>query len=371
MVNIYIRIRMTAISSFFLLAYHLAMAQPATNDQYIIKGKIEGMDKGKVYLYYPTKDRGITDSAIVLNGNFILTGKIIEPVKAHFSISPMYQQTFDRNFADIYIGPGSMKLLAKMDHFEDLQLTGSRADHDRLRLAKLKRALEDSIRPLMDEYQEYITQYRAERQHAADSLKLNDLRQKLASVSDSINPFYKREYAIDSLFVMANPDSYVSADIIWENIQFRTINFPSFENLYIKFSPAIKTSRTGVKIAQVIKKEKDIPVGGDARNFIAVDNKGDTIDLSAYKGKKYVLLDFGSSGCIPCRQLLPLLGKLAKKYNKELQVITISLEPASNTDPNVVDKDIDWVKIIEYENTRHIQPRTGTISDNYEIDLIP
>ena len=69
-------------------------------------------------------------------------------------------------------------------------------------------------------------------------------------------------------------------------------------------------------------------IGTMAPAFSLVDLNGRTISLEQFSGK-VVFLDFWAPWCLPCKQELPELDKLYKKFRKDgFEVIAISVEPS-------------------------------------------
>ena len=63
-----------------------------------------------------------------------------------------------------------------------------------------------------------------------------------------------------------------------------------------------------------------------APEFSLPDLTGQTLDLSAYRGK-VVLLDFWATWCDPCREEIPHFVELQAKYRDQgLQIISISMD---------------------------------------------
>jgi thiol-disulfide isomerase/thioredoxin len=70
-------------------------------------------------------------------------------------------------------------------------------------------------------------------------------------------------------------------------------------------------------------------VSGPAPQFSEPSRGGATISLAQYKGQ-VVMLNFWASWCGPCRQEMPLLENIYKKYNKlGFTLIGVNVEPDS------------------------------------------
>src|ERR1700751_4790391 len=72
------------------------------------------------------------------------------------------------------------------------------------------------------------------------------------------------------------------------------------------------------------------PTGGPAPAFTLAARSGQDVSLAQYKGQ-VVMLNFWASWCGPCRQEMPLLESIYKKYNKlGFTMIGVNVEPDSN-----------------------------------------
>jgi len=69
---------------------------------------------------------------------------------------------------------------------------------------------------------------------------------------------------------------------------------------------------------------------GPAPQFTLSSNLGQAVDLARYKGQ-VVMINFWASWCGPCRQEMPLLDSIYKKYNKlGFTMLGVNVEPDSN-----------------------------------------
>jgi len=72
------------------------------------------------------------------------------------------------------------------------------------------------------------------------------------------------------------------------------------------------------------------PPSSPAPAFTLASRAGQDVSLSQYKGN-VVMINFWASWCGPCRQEMPLLESIYKKYNKMgFTMIGVNVEPDSN-----------------------------------------
>ena len=70
--------------------------------------------------------------------------------------------------------------------------------------------------------------------------------------------------------------------------------------------------------------------GGPAPSFSLASRAGSQVSLAQYKGQ-VVMINFWASWCGPCRQEMPLLESIYKKYSKMgFTMIGVNVEPDSN-----------------------------------------
>ena len=72
----------------------------------------------------------------------------------------------------------------------------------------------------------------------------------------------------------------------------------------------------------------DLPImtpGAPAPNFSLPDRSGRTFSLSDFRGRP-LLVDFWATWCGPCRETMPEVERLHRKYRGQLQVVGINIE---------------------------------------------
>jgi len=114
--------------------------------------------------------------------------------------------------------------------------------------------------------------------------------------------------------------------------------------------------------------------GGPAPAFSLASRAGSQVSLAQYKGQ-VVMINFWASWCGPCRQEMPLLESIYKKYSKMgFTLIGVNVEPDSNAAnewlkstpvsfPILYDKDSKVSKLYDVEGmpSTVIIDRTGKL----------
>ncbi|WCC44673.1 TlpA disulfide reductase family protein [Tenacibaculum finnmarkense] len=101
--------------------------------------------------------------------------------------------------------------------------------------------------------------------------------------------------------------------------------------------------------------------------FVAYENyKGGTTSLDDLKGK-YVYIDLWATWCNPCKQEIPFLQKVEKKYHgKKIEFVSISVDNARDYEK--------WKKMVADKNLSGIQlyaKGDKTFSGAYKVNSIP
>ncbi|NLR82387.1 TlpA disulfide reductase family protein [Chitinophaga eiseniae] len=348
--------------------------QAQSNTQFFLRGEIKGLDSGKVYLYYrDDQNRGKLDSSVVKDGRFFLKGAIAEPCMAFITLKSLAEgpDIGSLNSGEIYLEPTLMYLSAAVNKFNEIILKGSATDKDRMRLRKLRAPITAIIAPVQERMSAIALLYKKDKKDSAVVLK-KELKHEIDSLSSRLTSLYKEKDAVDSLFMIRHLHSYFTANILLRKVQAGTIGFTYASALLHSFPEKLKRSFVGTELSRKLTKVKLIPLGGETSNFVAINTTGDTISLRKYRGRKYVLLDFWASWCVPCRRLTPDLKAIYQQYRDHLEIIGISFD-ARQTDLRkaMVQDSIEWPQIMQNDQHVRIDPVDKLISDRFFVDGFP
>jgi peroxiredoxin len=141
-------------------------------------------------------------------------------------------------------------------------------------------------------------------------------------------------------FLAANPSSVAAAYILYRDFSYRLSKEEIDRNLALLSSSLDETEYVSVlkELSQILER---VAVGQPASDFSLPNVYGDTLHLSEFIGKGYLLLDFWASWCPPCRRENPNLVALYRKYHdKGFDIFAVSLD----------EKRDSWLKAISDDN---------------------
>jgi peroxiredoxin len=311
-----------------LLALLAAPSLLFAQEKFVIKGKLGSIDApAKVFLMYREGTNNITDSSAIKKGEFNFAGHVADITRATLVVDykGVGMQKLERSsldYATVYLVNGTTEVKSK-DSLINAKFSGTKVNEDNQNFAVYVKSITAANKALDAEYEATPKEKRDK--------AFNDYIDKK---SDSISV---KERALDSLYIQANPDSYMSLQAL------RGMGgpYPDYNQLapeFAKLSPTLRASAAGVKYKQYLDVIKSVSIGAIAPDFAQPDTNGTMVSLASFKGK-YVLLDFWASWCGPCRAENPNLVKAFNTYKgKNFTVLSVSLDRPGKKD--------NWLKAI-------------------------
>jgi thiol-disulfide isomerase/thioredoxin len=252
-----------------LSLFALAFTAKAQEQSFELSGTITGKSAGTIYLtltdFYHER---ISDSTHIVDGKFVLKGKIPHPVMAFLSADKsVLSVEKEPNAISFFLDPGNTQAELVYNDFKNVILTGAVTNNELKAFEKLDKTPETAI--------DYISKH---------------------------------------------PNSFLSVYLL----QRKAVSIEKKEALFSQLSEDVKQSGLGRLIQRSIDESKLGLPGTKAIDFTAVDIQGETLSLSDYRGK-YVLIDFWASWCLPCRAGHPHLLELYAKYkDKGFEIISVA-----------------------------------------------
>jgi len=285
-------------------------------ETFVLKGKIGALNApAKAYLAYQVGATKVIDSAVITNGSFSFTGKILNPTNASLLLdhkgTGLIKTDSTADVLNFYVEKGELSLTSPDSAYKAV-ITGSKINEDSKRLIGQLKPINDRAKVL-----------NAEKKSASEAqLNSADFQNKLEAKFKELQIEQK---AVIKMFILSNPNSYLSILALY------SVGGPSpdpaeLDTLYNSLSPELKN----MEAAKVFKTQLDAlrttSVGVMAPDFTQNDVNGVPVKLSSFRGK-YVLLDFWASWCGPCREENPNVVKAYNKYkDKNFTILSVSLD---------------------------------------------
>jgi thiol-disulfide isomerase/thioredoxin len=302
---------------------------------------------------------------VVKGGKFVFTGSVSSPrmffVKIAGEDYSLFRVMVEN--ADIHVtGKVVEKEVrgSKAHQFNDLKVTGSKAHEEFLSKTSLRERLSVLYEAYHTNNKEVIAQLDSARGKKDTTL------QKQIIASDAYKKFANEEKAFfttvqDSIqgLILANKNTWWGPFLMLDQLSYFT---PRDKTIFEQLSKEAKESYYG-RIVQADLFPKSY-VGQKAPSLAFVDSLKKPVPFAALaKGKKYVVIDFWASWCVPCRKAIPALKQFYQEMSsKDVEIISVSIDK----------KESDWVKA----NTAEALPwhsfldRAG-LADAYNVKAIP
>ena len=187
-----------------------------------------------------------------------------------------------------------------------------------------------------------------------NQMKLQALQQQFNKVLEETG---KQQAALFQTY----KDSPVTAFVIASGMG--QMDYPSLKALDDGLGETAKNSVYGRVITQQIARFKQVEPGSVAPDFQGTTLEGTTVSLHGIKAK-LKLIDFWASWCGPCRQEMPNVSKIYKKYHEAgLEIIGVSLDRKAD----------EWAKALKEEKMAwpNIMDEQQQIGARYFVRGIP
>ena len=308
-----------------LLVLCCAMISVAQTGKATVKGKIDGIKKGTLYLLARSSEDKIDTlgNCNIKKGKFKLKSTIDEPMFVQLVVGG-----FSGGF-DLFLEPG-VTYDAFLCNGDDYYIRGGMLNDSYT--AHMKSS--DSLRTVISGLQKRYDAARAGKKFRSASL-----------VNDTLQREKDNLWVMTQNFLDAN-DNIIMAYTIYSNIVMRDMGLKETRAMYESMGKGAKETQYGRIIEERINRLVKTQGGAKAPDFTLPDVNGNPVTMSDVKGK-IKILDFWASWCGPCRLNNPELKKIYEEFqDKGLVIIGISLDDEKEDWEMAIEDDaLDWVNV--------------------------
>lgn len=325
-----------------------------------LRGHIVTNKTGWVWLRYNNKEgKDILDSAYFDNGNFLFIGSINGATRATLRFRNKSLGLNDPNSISMFIENANMTFDAKENDLKNAKIAGSKTQIDFERLETSKKELlikKDELSVKLKEINKAIKN--------KDSLIGTAKKQELINLE-----LQKAKVQLEQLdfdFIEENPNAHLSAYLLFSYRHHLPLD--SVELFFNKLTDRVHAGTFGKLASEHIQTVKSSRVGSMAPLFSLVASDGRKVKLEDFREKKFVLVDFWASWCVPCREILPAIAQFHQKYEPMgLDIVSISID----TDKKAWLKAVDQNKKTWHQLLDPVPFQDGGSMMRYAIPSIP
>jgi peroxiredoxin len=324
-----------------ILAVLLPVFASAQSANFSIKGKIGNLNTpAKIYLEYMDNEVSHEDSAILVNGEFSLSGTITNSAGISSARMSLSHGGEGKAYA-IYKGGdviypyfGNEKItITSNDSLINAQIAGSKVYNE---FVAYNTIIGGTMMQLTKNANIDYASGSEEEKSEPDYAKGVDarFRENIAKRSEK-----QLQFAKD------HPNAYFGLIALSEGAGSK-VDVARVQPIYETLSPDLKATDMGKELGQRIKAVSITSVGDAAPLFTQNDMNGNPVSLADLKGK-IVLIDFWASWCVPCRGENPNLAHQYRLYkDKGFQILSVSLDTDKKNWLKAINQDgMPWLHI--------------------------
>ncbi len=329
----------------------LSSCSETKDSNFVIKGKLDGMRKGMVYLKSEVNGNLVTVDSIFLKGteNFEFSGNIESPEVFYLSSSR-------RNSADlpIFVEKGEMTINAKVKDLLSADVTGSKNQE------------------LLDKFNQIIGRFNSRKNELyVKGLQANGKKhfKTLKSISEQYtnNENKKTRYILNFAVTNGNYDIAPYIALNYLSSSHTTV----LDTINKSMSDEVRKGKYGKSLNELVTQIKATTVGNKLPSISQPDTTGTNVDLENKKG--YLLLKFWGSFDKNSRISNALSKDLAEKYSTDdLKIISISLDSNKKQWIDAVKEDnLPWLQVSDlksYNNEAVTKLAIRVIPENVLVD---
>jgi peroxiredoxin len=311
-----------------------------------IKGKVGNWNApAKVYLVYMVGGNKILDSSAIANGVFMIKGTIPEYIFAWLILDRdgkgFNQLDAGTDYMGIYLANETIIVTSK-DSMKSIVVGSSAINDDGVRYYSFLNKGMAKMNALTAEWATIPLE------KLGEPVFQEGWKKKMVAANEEATEVKKQ-------WIRQNTHSYFSL-LSLTDLANEKYNAAVLDSLYTILSPNLRTGKEGQQLKKTIETLRNISIGETTPVFTQPDKDGKPVTPDQYKGK-YLLIDFWSSWCMPCRmENINLVNTYTKYHPKGFEVLGVSLDDSSLKDAwlkAIKDDRLEWTHVSDLKGWKN------------------
>ncbi len=308
-----------------LLIPILALASCTSPKGYTIKASLSGIPDSTMFYLYSSEAGETIDSVRLLDGKLELRGTMAAPPEMFHLSARIGKESI---YVPLLIGNEKLTIRGDRADFPfDLSFSGSKFQAQNQTCIDLTKAYDKERDSLVKIF--FFASPEAQKEMDEAMWGKEGRIRKIDETTDSLR----------KLFVKSHIDTYIG--LIQLGYLKGQMPRDTVEKLYNSLTPQMQQSRYGKSI-EIFLNVKRVKTGEPYYDIEGLDASGKEMKLSDLQ-TEYILLDFTSIGCGPCRKSTPELREIDSLYPGKLTLVSISMDKSKNHWQDMIREDnITW-----------------------------
>ncbi|ESU28485.1 putative lipoprotein/thioredoxin [Flavobacterium limnosediminis JC2902] len=311
----------------------LASCNKIGDNEYLITGKAEGIENGKMAILQVQNEMGPVskDTVKIENGKFEFKGEFTEGPEIGF----IMVESINNGMVPFILENGEINITVDKDTIQKSKISGTN-NNDKFQ------EYNDGSSVI---YKKMIAFQKSNQQKFIDARKANDTA-VMNSLTKQNMVFQKDMDKFSETFAEKNPTIFLSSLLLENFIGRQTLEADKIVKLYNALSSDIKKTKSGIRVSEFVNSQKAVNTGNTAPNFSAPNPEGKMVSLKESLGK-VTIIDFWASWCGPCRAENPNVVALYNEFHaKGLNIIGVSLDKDADKWKDAIAKDkLAWTQV--------------------------
>jgi len=303
-----------------LIFLALACGQQDPDFSFRVRGHLNGLDAGTVYLEY----LGQTDTCILKNGEFEFAGNLTEPCIARIRIKDF------PGYREFYLENSNINILGGIESIDGFSVTGSKTESDKIKFNESRIQLDKKY------------------ELAAMEVEYNSATAERREELDKKYEDYEYEVvALQRKFIRENTGSFLSVFFLGE-MDWSFESATEFREYIDLLDSSLQGCESVKDLKEIIAGMEKVEIGQIAPDFKMNDINDIPRRLSEiYSRSDYLLLDFWASTCGPCRVENANIRRAYDMYrDKGFDIVSVSTDMKKEPWLKAIEKDgLIWTNV--------------------------
>lgn len=316
------------------------------NKKIEIIGETVGYEDSTEIILINTETNITIDTTYISDNKFQFEISLEEPTV--FSILVDFKNPSEFDYKFFWVTDKPVEIFMKKGNMRYAKVKGSEIESQADILVQNRKNLESSL----DSVQNAIKELKATE---------SDVPKELINMQFEI---FNKMTTEDTLFIRNYPNSLHSVYVL--TYAMKALPKDDTKKLFESLSNELKESKYGERVKSHLYLSRTYKLGDKMEDFHLPDTNGQQIGLCNFQNK-FLLVEFWSSGCRPCRKENPNLVKNYKRFRKEgFEILGITLDERKNDWIKAVKEDsISWITVGDLKGIH------GEVPTKFNIRYIP